>query len=374
MRLLYICDALAVFGGLERVLIEKANWLAQQEGYKVSLLTVNQGDHPVSFPLYPDVQFEDLNIQFHQQYHLPFWQRLVRNRQLHRLFRERLAGKIQERTPEIIVCTRLDYIRDVVSVKVNIPLVFESHSSCLASRFEGDGLLRRLHIRYLQLAVRKVSMTVALTQGDAAEWRKLTPRVCVIPNLVHLNDSGMYSDCTAKSAIFVGRFSKQKDVGSLLRIWTLVHKHYPEWCLYLYGGYGEEQDSILKEIKQIDANIQVHEATSDIMEKYKESSILLLTSSYEPFGLVLPEAMSCGLPVVAFDCPYGPADIITDGADGFLVKSGDINYYVDKVCFLLENEALRLKMGRAGQQTSQRYEASRVMPMWKNMFEQIIKR
>ena len=216
-------------------------------------------------------------------------------------------------------------------------------------------------------------MTVALTQGDAAEWRKLTPSVCVIPNVVHLNDSGKYSDCAAKSAIFVGRFSKQKDVGSLLRIWTLVHKRYPDWCLHIYGGYGEEQDSLLEEIRLLDANIEVHEATSDIMEKYLESSILLMTSSYEPFGLVLPEAMSCGLPVVAFDCPYGPADIITDGTDGFLVKSGYIKYYVDKVCFLLENEALRQKMGRAGQQTSQRFSASRVMPMWKNMFEQIIK-
>ena len=222
--------------------------------------------------------------------------------------------------------------------------------------------------------MRKAAIAVALTQGDAAEWRKLTPCVCVIPNVVHLNDSGLYSDCTAKSAIFVGRFSKQKDVGSLLHIWKFVHERHPDWCLHIYGGYGEEQDSILKEIKQMDANIQVHEATSDIMEKYLESSILLLTSIYEPFGLVLPEAMSCGLPVVAFDCPYGPADIITDEVDGFLAKSGDIKYYVDKVCFLLENEALRQKMGRAGQQTSLRYDASRVMPMWKNMFEQIINR
>ena len=229
MRLLYICDALAVYGGLERVLIEKANWLAKQEGYEVCLLTVNQGEHPVCFPLHPDVQFEDLGIQFHQQYQLPLWKRVVRNRQLHRLFRERLAYKIQENASDIIICTRLDYIRDVISVKGDIPLVFESHSLCLASRFEGDSILRRIHIRYLQLAVRKAAMTVALTQGDADEWRKLTPRVCVIPNVVHLNDSGLYSDCTAKSAIFVGRFSKQKDVGSLLHIWKLLHERYPDW-------------------------------------------------------------------------------------------------------------------------------------------------
>jgi len=374
MRLLYICDALAVYGGLERVLIEKANWLAKQEGYEVCLLTVNQGEHPVSFPLHPDVQFEDLGIQFHQQYHLPFWRRLVLNRQLHRLFRERLAYKIQEKASDVIICTRLDYIRDVISVKGDIPLVFESHSLCLASRFEGDSILRRIHIRYLQLAVRKAAMTIALTQGDADEWRKLTPRVCVIPNVVHLNESGLYSDCTAKSAIFVGRFSKQKNVGSLLHIWRLVHERYPDWCLHIYGGYGEEQDSILAKIKQMDANIQVHEATSNMMEKYRESSILLMTSSYEPFGLVLPEAMSCGLPVVAFDCPYGPADIITDGTDGFLVKAGEKKYYKDKVCYLLDNVTLRQKMGRAGQQSSQRFDASKVMPIWKNMFEQIMKR
>jgi glycosyltransferase involved in cell wall biosynthesis len=192
--------------------------------------------------------------------------------------------------------------------------------------------LRQIHIRYLQLAVRKAAMTVALTQGDADEWRKLTPRVCVIPNVVHLNDSGLYSDCTAKSAIFVGRFSKQKDVGSLLRIWTLVHERFPDWCLHIYGGYGEEQDSIFAKIKQMDANIQVHEATSHMMEKYIESSILLMTSSYEPFGLVLPEAMSCGLPVVAFDCPYGPADIITDGVNGFIIKNWDKAQFANCVC------------------------------------------
>lgn len=372
MRLLYICDALAVYGGLERVLIEKANWLAKQEGYEVCLLTVNQGEHPVSFPLHPDVQSEDLGIQFHQQYQLPFCRRFFLNRQLHRLFRERLAYKIQEKASDVIICTRLDYIRDVISVKGDKPLVFESHSLCLASHFEGDGLLRRIHIRYLQLAVRKAAMTVALTQGDAEEWRKLTPRVCVIPNVVHLNDSGLYSDCTAKSAIFVGRFSKQKDVGSLLHIWRLVHERFPDWCLHIYGGYGEEQDSILAKIQQMDADIQVHETTSNMMAEYRESSISLMTSSYEPFGLVLPEAMSCGLPVVAFDCPYGPADIITDGTDGFLISMNKRDDFVNRVCHLMDHFDLRIKMGKSGIESSKRYAECCIMPLWKQLFDRLV--
>ena len=374
MRILYVCDALAIYGGIERVLIEKVNWLVGHTDCKVSLLTVNQGTRSICFPLHPDVSSDDLNIPFHQQYHVPFWRRPFITQHLHSVFRKRMYGKIKDFAPHVIVCTRLDYIRDILQVKGNIPLVFESHSSCLATRFEGNGLLRRIHVWFLQLAVKKVQMVVALTKGDAAEWRKLTPNVCVIPNVVHLNNGDTYSDCTAKTVIFVGRFSKQKDVGSLLRIWTIVHQRHPDWTLHLYGGYGEEQAALHQEIKQKGTNIIIHEATSDIMEKYKENSILLLTSLYEPFGLVLPEAMSCGLPVVAFDCPYGPSDIITDGVDGFLIRHRNIEDFADKVCLLIENPELRVKMGKAGIVSSMRYDASKIMPLWKSFFEQFVEK
>jgi glycosyltransferase involved in cell wall biosynthesis len=372
MKLLYICDALAIFGGQERVLIEKANWLVEHGGFEVCLLTVNQGNHPVCFPLHQDVSHEDLDIRFYEQYHLSFWRRVIKSRELHRLFREHLKSKIQEKAPDIIICTRIDYIRDVIKMKGHVPLVFESHSSCLSSRFDGDGLLRRFHVWYLQQAVKKADMIVSLTKGDAEEWNKLTPKVCVIPNVVRLNESGLYSGCTGKSVIYVGRFSKQKDVGSLLRIWNLVYQRHPDWCLHIYGGYGEEQDALLAEIKQKDVNIKIHEATSAIFEKYKQCSILILTSRYEPFGLVLPEAMSCGLPVVAFDCPYGPADIISDGKDGFLVMNRNDEVFAEKVCLLIEKLELRISMGMAGVLSSRRYEASLIMSEWLLLFEKLM--
>ena len=105
---------------------------------------------------------------------------------------------------------------------------------------------------------------------------------------------------------------------------------------------------------------------------YMKNSILLMTSIYEPFGLVLPEAMSCGLPVVAFDCPYGPADIITDGVDGFIIKDRNVEEYANKVCLLMDDVSLRIKMGQAGIVSSQRYTAERIMPMWKQLFEQVV--
>ena len=101
--------------------------------------------------------------------------------------------------------------------------------------------------------------------------------------------------------------------------------------------------------------------------------MLLLTSIYEPFGLVMPEAMSYGLPVVAFDCPYGPSDIITDGVDGFLVKDRSIEDFANKVCRLIEDEDLRRRMGVAGAKSSLRYSAENIMPLWRNLFESIIR-
>ena len=97
-----------------------------------------------------------------------------------------------------------------------------------------------------------------------------------------------------------------------------------------------------------------------------------MTSLFEPFGLVLAEAMSCGLPVVAYDCPYGPADIISDGVDGMLISNRNVNEYVEKVCQLIENEELRREMGHAGIHSSQRYSASSVMPLWVQLFKDII--
>ena len=121
--------------------------------------------------------------------------------------------------------------------------------------------------------------------------------------------------------------------------------------------------------------IVIHEPVKNQMiEEYKKHSILVLTSIFEPFGLILPEAMSCGLPVVSFDCPYGPADIITNGVDGFLVKNRDVNEFADRVCQLIENRELRVRMGQAAVKSAQRYRADLIMPKWKDLFERLCRK
>ena len=239
-----------------------------------------------------------------------------------------------------------------------------------AERFNQVSKYEQLKTWWYCRSARDAQMIVALTEGDASDWRSLNKNVCVIPDIVHLNQ-GAVSSCNSKSVIFVGRFSHQKDIRSLVQIWKLVHQQRPDWRLDVYGGYGEEKDELLQTIDEANANIFVHEPVSDIFEKYRESSILVLTSCFEPFGLVLPESMSCGLPVVSFDCPYGPSDIITDGVDGFIIKKRDITLFANRICQLIDSHDLRLRMGQAGIQSSQRYQAEGIMPSWKQLFTRL---
>jgi len=368
-KILYLVDTFAILGGLERVLADKMNWLSQH-GFHISLLTVNQGSHPLAYPLHKDIDVSNMDILFHKKYDYPLWRRPLIERSMQRRFCDALAKQIGESSPDVIVFTHTAFVKNILKVCGCIPVVFESHSSCLYYHFEQLDMTEKLrHLYRYHYMRRGVSMLISLTKGDAKVWRRWTPRVETIPNVVHLNTTAYQSDCRSKSVIFIGRYSKQKDVWSLMKIWRLVHQRHPDWTLNLFGDYGDQRDVLLSEIKTMDANVVIHAPTQNMAQEYLENSMLLLTSLYEPFGLVMPEAMSYGLPVVAFDCPYGPADIITDGVDGFLIKDRSVDDFADKVCQLIEDEDLRRRMGAAGMKSAQRYSAENIMPIWKKLFE-----
>ena len=371
MKILYIIDALAIRGGTERIIIDKANYLAAHYSYEVHIVTANQGEHPVAYPLYPSVTHHDLGIRFHLQYQYGGMKRLIKSRQMSRLYEERLGAYIQSFQPDIIASVSENYNKSIFKKKGNIPLIFESHMSCRFRKFSTNSFIEHIKDYVYKKWLKQVSAIVALTDRDALEWKKINPHVCVIPDMVSLNPTPTYSFCEAKSIIFVGRFSTQKGIPSLLKIWELVNQRHPDWQLNMYAGYGDEDENLKSHIEEKGKGIVMHETTSDIFNKYKENSMLLLTSRFEPFGLVMPEAMSCGLPVVSFDCPYGPAEIITDGVDGFLIKNRDIHTFADKVCQLIENPPLRKEMGKQAIISSQRFSPEKIMPMWKQLFEEL---
>lgn len=368
MRVLYIFRSLAVWGGIERVLVDKMNYLASVFGYEVYMLTTCQGDHPVPYHLDSAVHLDDLGIQFHRQYQYRGLRKILDGYERTRLFEKRLSERLLVISPDVIVCTTSDPVNSIVKVKGKTPLVVESHS--IYSRTFGEKGLRQRHVAHLlRKGLKKASCVVALTEGDAVEWRTIHPNVMVIPNIVHLNVGGV-SNCQNKRVIWVGRFDYQKRPMEIVKIWQQIHPVFPDWHLDIYGD-GEQKHELQEAISPQDMNIHLHEPTNHIFEAYRNSSILVVTSLYEPFGLVMPEAMSCGLPVVSIDSPYGPSSIITEGVNGFCVEKDNIESFTKRLGQLMDNPSLRLKMGICAVEASKSYSAEQIMPGWKYLFESL---
>ena len=371
MRIMYITDALAVWGGIERVLSDKMNFLVREYEYDIYVVTTEQGNHKIPFPLDDRIHVKDLDIRFHQQYKFRGVKRMFKYQELELLYKKRLKECISEVKPDIISCIRDGYASTVLDLKGAIPTIFESHAMYRDVVYENSTLLHRFLIYLKRRKFGKLDRLVTLTQGDADDWKHVCNRVSIIPNVVHLNNSGNYSSCEGKTIIFAGRFDIQKDFGSMIKIWEIVQGRHHDWKLNVYGN-GELKQHYEKIVQTKKLNISIHPAVPDIMDRYIDSSMLVMSSLYEPFGLVLPEAMSCGLPVVAFNCPYGPADIIRDGVDGFLVEDRNVEAFADRVCQLIEDVELRKRMGKEAIISSQRYSYDIIMPQWKRLFSELV--
>jgi glycosyltransferase involved in cell wall biosynthesis len=219
--------------------------------------------------------------------------------------------------------------------------------------------------------VSKLKALVLLTPEDAEDWKGMT-KTYVIPNPLQEIPT-RYSSLDNKQAIMVGRYNDAKGYDYLIPAWEIVHKRHPEWVLHVYGS-GEYYQQVVDwvEERHLGDTVILHNPTNQIMEKYLESSICVLSSRYEGFSMVLAEAMSCGVPCVAFDCPHGPRHIIRHLEDGILVDYLNIQALADGICRLIEDESLRRQLGANARNNILRFSKDKIMKKWDNLFVEII--
>jgi len=359
MKLLYITNGINGSGGLERVLSVKASVLADDYDYRVSIATLNEENHRPFYPFSPKVEFKTFYAKGNPLNYLL-------------QYRKSIKQLVKEVQPDVIsVCD--DGLKGFLIPKFigkQIPVIYESHASQLiANRGRGISLNKKIQHRFKQILGSRFSNVILLTQGNLKEWT--VKNTMVIPNPLSFYPEKS-SELKNKKVIAVGSHSYNKGYDRLLEIWKKIEIDFPDWTLEIYGKSANgKYESLAKELKL--RQINFHPPVSNIEEKYLGASVFVLPSRSEGFGMVLTEAMACGLPVVSFDCPNGPADIIRNAEDGFLIENENIELFSEKLKLLIRDFELRKQMGRAGKENVKRYLPNQIVSQWNELFLQLKK-
>ena len=378
MHILYIYAEISIKGGTDKILVEKANYLVSH-GYDVTIVTESQMGKPLSFKLEDKVCHIDMGLDFGKQYTQGSFRRFLTYSSLMRQYKSRLKKVVNQQRPDIIISamgrslsllSKMDYD----GVKIGEAHTTKTHLRSLHLMEQRGGVFKVI-AKYMRWKMcryaSKLDALVLLTQNDAEDWKSVA-KTFVIPNPISFFPKES-AELENKQVIMVGRYNDAKGYDYLIPSWEIVHQRHPDWTLNVYGS-GELRCQVTEWIreKHLESSIMMHDPVDNIMEKYVESSICVLSSRYEGFSLVILEAMACGVPVVSFDCPYGPRNIIKNGEDGILIKPLNYQALANGICKLMEDEDLRIQFGTNARNNVLRFSQDSIMGQWENLFHKLI--
>lgn len=360
-RVLYITNGITGAGGLERVLSVRTRLLAERYGDEIHVLTLNEEGKEPFYDFRPGIHIHDVRMQGHPAARLKAWGAGIR----------KTARAVK---PDIVsVCDDgfKGFWIPFLLAGCGCPVVYERHVSRL---IQADGLnssaLMKVEFALMRFLGKRFSRFVVLTPGNREEWPM--DNVEVIPNPLPFYPP-VPSSGEARRVIAVGKISPQKNYGALLEAWKKVHGIFPDWKLDLFGAEADG-GKLREEIRRegLEGSFLLHPPTREIMQEYLGSSICAMSSRYEGFGMMLAEAMACGVPCVAFDCPCGPGDIISHGEDGLLVPPGNVDELAASLELLMGDEKLCASMAAKARENVKRYAAETVTARWDGLFRRML--
>lgn len=362
MKITYILEALSNSGGMERVVTQKANWLADKADYEITIITFAQEAQDKDFFSLSD-KVRRVKWNFTEP-------------KVHNKIYKSLVNWLNNYPQDICISTYgsefnvLNKLKDGSKKIVEFHFAYDVNKHWLSKLYNRwiAGIIGGIKTWQMARTAKKYDNIVCLTEADYKRWH--TDKIVKIYNPITIN-ADKVSECNSKVIVAIGRMDAQKGFDMLLNCWRLLEDKYPEWQLRIYGG----GDSAIykKQISDLRLkNAYIWGRIEDVQAALCESSIYVLSSRYEGFSLTICEAMSCGLPIVAFDCPSGPAELVEDGINGYIVKKvGDIESMARCISELIENEHLRKEFGKYSYQLSKKYQLDYVMQKWVALFNQL---
>ena len=321
---------------------------------------------------------------------------------------ERLKGSVRERLARVVEMLDPDVCVSLCGPEVRILPAVAGGRPCVAEyHFSHDKFYRKyggifmypyawLRTHMLERAVSEYDCMVTLTEHDLPIWKRHCRRVERIFNPV-TTPPGQVSRLAEKRMIAVGRLEDQKNFKDLVSAWSIVAERCPDWRLEIFGE-GKLEHALRSQIARLGltGSVILRGVVKDIASEYSNSSALLMTSLHEGFPLALVEASSFGLPLISYDCPTGPSEIIVDAGDGgdgggagnvpaatldqaagntpngYLVPVGDVRTLADRICRIASDDNLRLRLGAASKASSRRFTPETIISAWEHLFSSLL--
>ena len=348
-------------GGSEGVVSFIANIWAER-GWRVSIVTLEGGLAPAYYPIDPRVDIRRLDVPVGRSHLLrALWMAAKRVRLLRREF--------QLLSPDLIISflTRTNVLTLMATTGLGIPVIVSERNNPELQTVgpTWSWLRRRLYPRAFGL--------VTMTKGAMNLFPpKLRARDWIIPNQVNL-PTDLQLNRGNKILAAVGRLVPQKGFDLLLDAFARIAATHPDWTLVIWGE-GPERRRLTAQRDELGLRDRVlFPGVSERPGVWIETAdVFVLSSRYEGWGIVLMEAMAAGLPVISFDCRFGPGEMITDGEDGLLVPNGDVDALATALSRLIRDESLRRQLGDGAAHSALRFTSERIMERWDEVIRAVV--
>lgn len=339
MKILFIINSLLEKAGSERVACQLANLFHVVLGHNVTLANRFATRDKCAFDIHSEINYQCImgsSFSFYRQ----------------------IQSLIDDQQYDIIIVHNMGKLSLLCSL-------LNTRCARLVSLEHVSFSSRAKWIRYAsKILYRNFDSIVTLTERDRHEYAHWHSNVIKISNIspysIHKKDHIGHNKIIA-----VGRLTYQKNFIALIKAWEKISEQLPDWCIEIYGK-GEDEYNLMQYIKQQKIrNISLKGVSDNMQNIYKSASFLVMTSRYEGLPMVLIEAQSFGVPIISFDCPYGPKEIIEHKKTGLLVENQNINELSHAIFHLSTHPDILYEYSENTFYSAQRYGHQVILSEWK---------
>lgn len=348
---------MTLIGGAERVISNLANYFIKDNKYEVEVISLFKKNKDIFY-----VMDKSIKIKYLIEDEFDISTIKLRIKNYFNASRE-LLNYMNNTDGDIVISmfTNINIFLSIFRNKINKIIIGTEHA-----QYDAPNMLVKLLRRILY---RNLNNVVVLNTTDLDKFRRyMGSKVKLIPNPLTFQPK-QHSKLDNKIILAAGRLTHVKGFDYLIEIFKKVNLLYPEWRLVIAGD-GELKDELIKRIEllEIKNSVELIPFQKNIDKLFLKSSIFCMTSRQECFPMVLLEAMAFGLPVISYNVPNGPKDIIKDNEDGYLVSPFNIEEYVEKLASLIEDSKKREFMGNNAYKNIERYSIENISKEWEKLF------